>query len=153
VALLRAAGVGAISDSATDADALVRFDRPATDACLDALGSDPIVFNLNGTSFPALERATVYASLLPSAPNQMTSAIAFPGIWKGALAVRATTINDSMLLAAADAIAMSVRDEAGNASPDLVVPSVLSHNLVHDVAEAVRLAAEATGVARVRTAA
>ncbi len=149
VTLLSAAGVGAIVDTPAGADALVRFDRPATAACLDALGADPIVFNLNGTSTDAFDRATVYASSLPSAPNQMNSAVAFPGIWKGALAVRATTINDAMLLAAAEAIAAVCRDEDGNASADLVVPSVISANVVRDVAAAVQAAAGSTGVARV----
>jgi len=149
VALLTAAGAGGITDTPVGADALVRFDRPATGACLDALGTDPIVFNLNGTSTDAFNRATVYASSLPSAPNQMNSAIAFPGIWKGALAVRATAINDAMLLAAAAAIAAVCRDEDGNVSADLVVPSVLSANVVRDVAAAVRAAAVSTGVARV----
>ena len=146
VALLTAAGVGAITDTPSGADALVRFDRPATAACLDALGPDPIVFNLNGTSDDAFERATVYASSLPSAPNQMNSAVAFPGIWKGALAVRATRINDAMLLAAAEAIAAVCRDESGGVSADLVVPSVISAHVVRDVAAAVQAAAEATGV-------
>jgi malate dehydrogenase (oxaloacetate-decarboxylating) len=153
VALLAVAGVGAVTETVKGADALVLFDRPATAACMDELGPDSIVFNLNGTSVAALDGAAVYASSLPNAPNQMNSAIAFPGIWKGALAARATTINDPMLLAAADAIAVSVRDEDGNVSADLVVPSVLSTNLVQGVAEAVRLAAEATGVARVKTTA
>ena len=149
VALLSAAGVGRITDTPAGADALVRFDRPATAACLDALGADPIVFNLNGTSTDAFDRATVYASSLPNAPNQMNSAIAFPGIWKGALAVRATAINDAMLLAAADAIAAVCRDEDGNVSADLVVPSVISANVVRDVAAAVQVAATSTGAARV----
>ena len=153
VALLGAAGVGAISDSPVGADALVRFDRAATDACVDALGDDAIVFNLKDTSTEALRRATVYASELPSAPNQVNSAVAFPGIWKGALAARATTINDAMLLAAAEAIAALCRDEDGNVSAELVVPSVISAHVVRDVAAAVQAAAEATGVARLVSAA
>jgi malate dehydrogenase (oxaloacetate-decarboxylating) len=148
VSLLTAAGVGAISDSPVGADAYVRFDRPAGDACLDALGPDAIVFNLKGTSPAALSRAAVYASALPSAPNQVNSTIAFPGIWKGALAVRATQINDAMLLAAAEAIAALCRDEDGNVSAELVVPSVISANVVSNVAAAVQAAAGATGVAR-----
>ena len=148
VALLSAAGVGTITHSLGGADALVRFDRPATAACLDELGADAIVFNLEGTSPEALGRATVYASALPGAPNQLNSAIAFPGIWKGALAVRATEINDAMLLAAAEAISALCRDEDGSVSADLVVPSVISTNLVRDVAAAVQHAAHSTGVAR-----
>ena len=148
-ALLSTAGVRTITDTAVGADVLVRFDRPASAGCLDAMAGDPIVFNLAGTSLEAFERAAVYASSLPGAPNQMNSAIAFPGIWKGALSVRATAINDAMLLAAADAIAALCRDEDGRVAADLVLPSVLSDHLVHDVAEAVRAAAETTGVARI----
>lgn len=149
VALLGAAGIGAVVDDPVGADALVCFDRPPSPADLDALGADAIVFSLNGLSADALERARVYASALPSAPNQVNSAVAFPGIWKGAITVRAREINDAMLLAAAEAIAAVCRDEDGNVSADLVVPSVLSENLVDTVAAAVQAAAGATGVARV----
>ncbi len=152
VELLKIAGVGAITDAPAGADAVVRFDGPVTPGCLDVLGPDPIVFDLTGTSLEALDRAAVYASSLPSTPNQLNSTIAFPGIWKGALAVRATTINNEMLLAAADAIAAVCRDEDGNVSAELVVPSIISENVVGDVAEAVRAAAEATGVARLGAA-
>jgi malate dehydrogenase (oxaloacetate-decarboxylating) len=150
-ALLTTAGVGTVTDMVAGADVLVRFDRPASAGCLDELADNPIVFNLNGTSVVAQDRAAVYASSLPSAPNQMNSAIAFPGIWKGALSVRASAINHAMLLAAAEAIAALCRDEDGNVSADLVVPSMLSEHLAHDVAAAVRAAAEATGVARIVT--
>lgn len=148
VALLGAAGVATVTDTPNGADALVSFDRPVSDADLDALGPDAIVFSLSGASAEAVDRARVYASALPSAPNQVNSAIAFPGIWKGAVGVRAREINDAMLLAAAEAIAAICRDEDGNVSADLVVPSVLSEALVGGVAAAVEAAATATGVAR-----
>jgi malate dehydrogenase (oxaloacetate-decarboxylating) len=92
--------------------------------------------------------AKVYATGRPDVPNQINSGIASPGIWRGALECRATEINQAMTLAAATAIAQTVEEEGG-LSPVNVVPSIFSHNLVPNVAAAVRAAAEATGVARI----
>jgi malate dehydrogenase (oxaloacetate-decarboxylating) len=108
-----------------------------------------VVFALGAPSDELAAAAAVYGDALPDSPNQLNSGLAFPGVWRGALDCRAMTINDAMLLAAADAIAGAVRTEGGAVSADLVVPSVLSRDLVSTVAAAVRAAAEATGVARV----
>jgi malate dehydrogenase (oxaloacetate-decarboxylating) len=83
-------------------------------------------------------------------PNQINNVLAFPGIFRGALDVRATTVNEEMKLAAAGAIAAVVRpDELG---PEYVVPSVFNREVAPAVAAAVAAAAEATGVARRRRA-
>jgi malate dehydrogenase (oxaloacetate-decarboxylating) len=148
IRLLSAAGVGTVTDEPAGADALVRFDRPATGACLDALGDRAIVFDVTGLSAEASVRAAIYASNVPGVANQLTPAIAIPGLWKGALDVRATAINDEMLLAAVAALAAACRDEDGNVVDGVVVPSVISAHVVGDVAAAVAAAAEASGVAR-----
>jgi len=149
VELLTAAGMKVVTSSSDGADVLVSFGTAVSAADCAGLSDQPVVFDLSGTVDGEVQTlAKVFATSLPSAPNQVHSAIAFPGIWKGALAVRATTINESMMLAAADAIARTCHDEDGVISPDRVVPSVLSHNVVDDVAQAVAAAAQASGVAR-----
>ncbi len=92
--------------------------------------------------------ARVYATGRPDVPNQINSGLASPGIWRGALDVRATEINQAMTLAAANAIAETAAEEAG-LSEFNVVPSIFNQRLVPNVAAAVSAAAEATGVARI----
>jgi malate dehydrogenase (oxaloacetate-decarboxylating) len=77
-------------------------------------------------------------------PNQINNVLAFPGVFRGALDVRASTINEDMKLAAARAIASVVSDD--ELDPEYIIPSVFSR----DVASAVADAAQASGVARRR---
>ena len=79
-------------------------------------------------------------------PNQINNVLAFPGVFRGALDVRASEINEEMKLAAAEAIAHSIPD--GELLPDYIVPSVFNRDVVERVAKAVADAAIATGVAR-----
>ena len=93
-------------------------------------------------------------------PNQVNNVLGFPYIFRGALDVRATTINDSMKLAAAEAIAELARtpvpDEVLAAygltslefGRDYLIPKALDHRLLWNVAPAVAQAAVATGAAR-----
>ncbi|HWH15846.1 MAG TPA: malic enzyme-like NAD(P)-binding protein [Miltoncostaeaceae bacterium] len=151
-ALLRAAGVGEVVADATlpdtrGAHALVTFDGVRVGPADVPAGA--IVFALGAPQPEIAAVARVYGDALPGSANQINSAIAFPGIWRGALACRASEITDAMLLAAAGAIADAARDEEGTVGADLVVPSPLSRDLVESVAEAVRAAAVDGGVARV----
>jgi malate dehydrogenase (oxaloacetate-decarboxylating) len=77
--------------------------------------------------------------------NQINNSLAFPGIFRGALDVRATDITERMKLAAADAIAALV---GADAAPGYVIPSQFDERVAPAVAEAVRQAARADGVAR-----
>ena len=79
-------------------------------------------------------------------PNQINNVLVFPGIFRGALNVRASEINIEMQLAAARAIADFVTPEELNA--DYIVPSALNKSVAGKVAEAVAKAARETGVAR-----
>jgi malate dehydrogenase (oxaloacetate-decarboxylating) len=79
-------------------------------------------------------------------PNQINNVLAFPGVFRGALDVRARTINEQMKLAAAHAIAGVVADDELDA--EYIIPSVFNREVVKAVALAVARAAEATGVAR-----
>jgi malate dehydrogenase (oxaloacetate-decarboxylating) len=81
-------------------------------------------------------------------PNQINNVLAFPGIFRGALDVRATEIDDAMKLAAAEAIAGIVKPD--ELEQDYVIPSVFNREVAPAVAEAVAEAAEASSVARRR---
>ncbi len=79
-------------------------------------------------------------------PNQINNVLAFPGVFRGALDVRATAITEEMELAAARALAAVVEPE--HLAPDYVIPSVFDRQVAPAVAQAVALAAESSGVAR-----
>lgn len=81
-------------------------------------------------------------------PNQVNNLLAFPGIFRGALDVRARTINEPMKLAAAAAIAGIIPED--HLSEDYIVPSVFDKRVVRAVAQAVSRAAHESGVARRR---
>ncbi len=92
--------------------------------------------------------AAVVATGRSDYPNQINNVLAFPGIFRGALDVRASAINEEMKLAAAHAIAAVVRPEELGA--EYIVPSVFNRDVAPAVAGAVAAAAEETGVARRR---
>ena len=79
-------------------------------------------------------------------PNQVNNVLAFPGIFRGALDVRASEINEEMKIAAAYAIAGTVKDE--ELSKDFILPEAFNKSVGMNVAEAVRKAALESGVAR-----
>jgi malate dehydrogenase (oxaloacetate-decarboxylating) len=79
-------------------------------------------------------------------PNQINNVLAFPGVFKGALNVRASAIDESMKLAAARAIADII--PADELHPEYIVPSVFNRAVAESVADAVSNAAVASGVAR-----
>lgn len=80
-------------------------------------------------------------------PNQINNVLAFPGIFRGALDVRATEINEEMKIAAAHAIADSVSDEELN--PNYIIPKAFNLEVQKRVAEAVKDAAIKSGVATI----
>jgi malate dehydrogenase (oxaloacetate-decarboxylating) len=90
--------------------------------------------------------AAVIATGRSDYPNQINNVLAFPGIFRGALDVRASQITEEMKLAAGAAIAAVVADD--ELSHDYIVPSVFNGAVVPAVASAVAQAAEEAGVAR-----
>ncbi len=88
--------------------------------------------------------ARVVATGRSDFPNQVNNVLGFPGIFRGALDVRASDINEEMKIAAARAIAGLVE----NVSEEMIIPSPLDRRVVPAVAEAVARAAIETGVAR-----
>ena len=94
----------------------------------------------------AEEYAAVVATGRSDYPNQVNNVLAFPGVFRGALDCRASTINEVMNLAAARAIAGLVSDDELNV--ENIIPSVFDRRVAPTVAAAVSAAAEETGVAR-----
>ena len=90
--------------------------------------------------------ATIIATGRSDYPNQINNVLAFPGVFKGALEVRARTINEDMKLAAADAIAHAI--PAHELHADYIIPSVFNRQVAESVAHAVATVAVNSGVAR-----
>ena len=90
--------------------------------------------------------AAVVATGRSDYPNQINNVLAFPGVFRGALDVRAREITPTMELAAAEALAAVVAPD--ELSADYIVPSVFDRRVAPTVAKAVAEAAEHSGVAR-----
>jgi malate dehydrogenase (oxaloacetate-decarboxylating) len=90
--------------------------------------------------------ARVVATGRSDFPNQINNVLAFPGVFKGAMAVRATRVTEGMKLAASEALAAVV---GADLAPDCVIPSVFDPRVAPAVADAVAAAARAEGVARI----
>ena len=93
----------------------------------------------------ARRHAAVVATGRSDFPNQINNSLAFPGVFRAALDVRATAITENMKLAAADALADLV---GADATPDYVIPSQFDERVAPAVAAAVAAQARADGVAR-----
>ncbi len=144
---------GALSEVIEGADVFLGLSAPHVLSAADVqrMAKQPIVFALaNPVPEIAPEDAWPYTAVMATGrsdyPNQINNVLAFPGLFKGALACRARTINEEMKLAAAYALRDIVRqDEWG---PEYIIPSVFDERVVPAVARAVAEAAEQTGVAR-----
>lgn len=88
----------------------------------------------------------IFATGRSDFPNQINNALAFPGIFKGALNVRAKTINEEMKLAAAEAIASLISSD--QLAEEYIIPSIFDLRVVPTVAQAVAQAARKTKVAQ-----
>jgi len=117
-----------------------------------SMNPQPIIFAMSNPIpeiFPD-EATTAGAAVVGTGrsdfPNQINNVLAFPGIFRGALDVRAKDINDEMKIAAAKAIAEMVSDS--ELSADYIIPSPLNRNVAPAVARAVADAARKSGVAR-----
>jgi malate dehydrogenase (oxaloacetate-decarboxylating) len=93
----------------------------------------------------AARHARVVATGRSDFPNQINNVLAFPGVFRGALAVRAHSITEGMKLAAAEALAAVVADELSEVT---LVPSPFDHRVAPAVSAAVAAAARREGVAR-----
>jgi malate dehydrogenase (oxaloacetate-decarboxylating) len=144
---------GGVEDALRKADVLIGVSGPGLIAAkaLRLMAAKPIVFAL-ANPIPeimpeeAAAKAWIVATGRSDYPNQINNVLAFPGIFRGALNVRARRINEAMKLAAAHAIAGCIARR--QLSPEYIVPSVFNREVVQRVAAAVTEAAIRTGVAR-----
>ena len=146
---------GTLADALVGADIFVGVSAPniITEDMVRTMNKDSIFFAMaNPTSeiMPDLARkagAAVVGTGRSDFPNQINNVMAFPGIFRGALDVRASEINEEMKMAAALAIAETLPD--AELSAEKIVPDALDPDIFHNVSEAVRKAAIETGVARI----
>ncbi len=144
---------GDLSDAVVGADLFLGLSAPdvLTVEHLDTMNEDPIIFamaNPDPEIRPevALGHARIIATGRSDYPNQINNVLCFPGIFRGALDVRAREIDEAMKLAAAEAIAGVIPDE--DLSEDYIIPSVFDERVAPAVAEAVSEKARETGMAR-----
>ena len=146
---------GALADVIQGADVFMGFSAPnvLTGDMVRTMAQDPVIFacaNPTPEIFPeeALAAgAKVVGTGRSDYPNQINNVLVFPGIFRGALDVRASDINDEMKVAAAKAIASLIPDSELRA--DNIIPSAFDPRVAKAVAAAVAQAARDTGVARV----
>jgi len=143
--------VGTIEEALAGADVYIGVSSgKVADEAVATMAKDSIIFalaNPNPEIHPDVgnKYARVMATGRSDFPNQINNVLAFPGIFRGALDVRASAITEGMKLAAADAIAAVVGDDL---SEQCVIPSVFDERVGPAVATAVALAAQKDGVAR-----
>ena len=146
---------GGLADAIKGADVFIGVSAPntLTEEMIRSMAKDPIVF-AQANPIPEIwpiqrakdAGAKVVATGRSDCPNQINNVLAFPGIFRGALDVCATDINDAMKIAAAKAIAALVKPE--ELSPEYIVPSTLNPEVAPQVAAATAKAPIESGIAR-----
>ena len=144
---------GTADEVLAGADVLIGLSGPGavTAAAVRSMAPNAIVFAM-ANPVPEVqpeevrEDVAVMATGRSDYPNQINNVLAFPGVFKGALDVRARTINEEMKLAAAHAIASVIPED--ELHPEYIIPSVFNRRVAELVADAVANAAVASGVAR-----
>ena len=144
---------GSLADVIEGADLFLGLSGPGVlkVEMLQKMNRDPIVFALaNPTPEIMPEEAWPYVKVMATGrsdyPNQINNVLCFPGIFRGALDCRASDINEEMKMAAAQAIASSIRED--ELHPEYIIPSVFNRQVAPLVAKAVEEAARRSGVAR-----
>ncbi len=146
---------GSLKDVIVGADVFIGVSAPGvlTAEMVATMAKDPIVFACANPVPEILPDEAKKAGVAVMAtgrsdfPNQVNNVLAFPGIFRGALDVRASDINDEMKIAAANAIAGVVSDEELN--PEYILPDAFDPRVGKAVAAAVAEAAKKSGVARI----
>lgn len=146
---------GKLADIVKGADIFIGVSAPniLTEEMIKSMNSDPIIFAMANPVpevMPDIAKkagAGIIATGRSDYPNQINNVLAFPGIFRGALDVRASDINDEMKLAAADAISALVTDE--DLANGIIIPSPFNKSIAKNIAKAVADAAVRSGVARI----
>lgn len=147
---------GTLQEVIKGADVFIGVSAPGTvtEEMVKSMAEKPILFPMANPVpeiMPDVAKAAgaaVVGTGRSDFPNQINNVLAFPGIFRGTLDVRATDINDEMKVAAAYAIAGLVSDEELNA--DYIIPNPFDKRVAAAVAKAVSEAAVKTGVARIK---
>jgi malate dehydrogenase (oxaloacetate-decarboxylating) len=145
---------GSIAEALRGADVFIGVSAPGTvtEDMVRSMAARPILFPMaNPTPEIMPDRAIAAGAAVVGTgrsdfANQINNALAFPGIFRGALDVRARDINDEMKIAAAHALAGLVTDD--ELKPGYIVPAAFDPRVKEAVAQAVAEAARRTGVAR-----
>ncbi|MHA6258846.1 NAD(P)-dependent malic enzyme [Sporosarcina sp. CAU 1771] len=143
---------GSLKDAMTGADVFIGVSvaNVLTQELINCMANDPIVFalaNPNPEIMPDIAKeygVKVIATGRSDYPNQVNNVLAFPGIFKGALSVRATDINEKMKLAATYAIASLIEED--ELSADYIIPNPFDSRITQLVADAVSKAAIESGL-------
>ncbi|MDF2889832.1 MAG: hypothetical protein K0R80_199 [Clostridia bacterium] len=146
---------GLLSDALIGADVFIGVSAPnvVSEQMIASMSKNSIVFAMANPTpeiMPDLAKkagARVIGTGRSDFPNQVNNVLAFPGIFRGALDVRAKDINEEMKIAAAYAIASIISEEELN--EDYIIPGAFDSRIVERVSKAVAKAARETGVARV----
>ncbi len=146
---------GSLADVIKGADVFIGVSAPGTVTreMIHTMAPNPILFPMANPTPEIMPEeakaagAAVIGTGRSDFPNQINNVLAFPGIFRGALDVRASDINDEMKVAAAYAIANIITDEERNA--EYIIPNPFDKRVAKAVAEAVAKAARDTGVARI----
>jgi malate dehydrogenase (oxaloacetate-decarboxylating) len=146
---------GSLADIVKGADIFIGVSAPGllTEEMIKTMNKDAIIFAMANPVPEVMPEvalaagARVIATGRSDYPNQINNVLAFPGIFRGALDVRASEINDEMKLAASNAIANLVTDE--DIANGIIIPSAFNKSVVNDIAKAVADAAVKSGVARI----
>ena len=146
---------GTIGDVLKGADIFIGVSSPGiiTEEMVRSMNKAPIIFAMANPVpeiMPDVAKAggaSVIGTGRSDYPNQINNVLAFPGIFRGALDVRASDINDEMKVAAAYAIASLVSD--AELKPEYIIPDAFDSRIGKTVAAAVSKAARDTGVARI----
>ncbi len=147
---------GTLADAMVGADVFIGLSvaKAVTAEMVRTMAKDPIVFAMANPVpeiFPEEAKAggaAVTATGRSDFENQVNNSLGFPGIFRGALDVRAREINDAMKIAAAHAIADLVGPK--ELKPECIIPTMLDFRVPVAVAKAVAIAAMETGVARLK---
>ena len=146
---------GTLSEVIEGADVFIGVSAPGvlTTEMVKTMGKNAVVFAMANPTpeiFPEEAKAggaRIIGTGRSDFPNQINNVLAFPGIFRGALDVRAREINEEMKVAAAYAIANSIPEIDLN--EEYIMPPAFDRNVQMQVAEAVRKAAIASGVAKI----
>ena len=145
---------GSLAEVIKGADVFLGLSKGNVLTQVRTMAKDPIIFacaNPTPEIFPDEAKAAgaaVVSTGRSDYPNQVNNVLCFPGIFRGALDVRASDINDEMKIAAAYAIAGLVSDEELN--PDYILPAAFDPRVKDAVAKATAEAAIKSGVARIK---